>query len=745
MKSQEVNFVALDLETTGLDANNDKIIEVAIVRFNCLGKILAKYSTLVYFSGEFSEMISKLTGIRGSDLLMAPAWEKVRREMEAFIEKEDILIGHNINFDLSFLANAGLDWFGRKKIDSWYLATVMISNASSYSLEYLMRIIGKEYDAHRALDDALALVDLLTYWCGELEKVSDKVLKKIVEFTEKIDIEEGVLYRRELERRRVEKIVMTSNQSRLEQRVGLSKKLGSKQPGVYYIKSDWLDLLKSDKSWGTMVVSLGLWRTYLSRKEWWQEGYVKFDRRERYLCRDFWKNFWPAEVNSKLKARVIIKILLKIDQGFWDGYLDEIVWFQEERKVIDQWSCSHERGDQDCYYDRKLEYLRKTKMPLIVPYSALSMMAKIGQGQELTIFIEDPLLEDGLSKLTAEGVDRDYWQGEEKKLLEYSKEGKVDKRDREKITEMLKDLELFRRSLLLINRSQGQKQAGKISLDFTPAVCESYAFKDLAERWSKIGQDWQEISGGKNLWQKINLLFQNKEWLATLVEYDNGYFRLDWQRRRFDDWLQKLQQDYSTINLVHPFSAGKNNYFWRLLLPGRIEVAEQQAALEELDILESSWVNMSQMIRESGDKTTLLVFNSLNDLQTAKELLAKNDPGMLYYELGGKRGTQYYDLYHGKYQGVVLSTFYNLTTLGSQLVKFDLIYLDRLPFDPPDKFEIATRAMEWQDGYFQGYMLPRMCQKLYYVWSLMKSGGKFYLGDVRWWKKKYVEQVKRYL
>ena len=64
-------FVALDLETTGLEPDRDAIIEVGAVRFKG-ERVEAEYSTLVNPNRKLSPFITRLTGITDDMLVNAP-------------------------------------------------------------------------------------------------------------------------------------------------------------------------------------------------------------------------------------------------------------------------------------------------------------------------------------------------------------------------------------------------------------------------------------------------------------------------------------------------------------------------------------------------------------------------------------------------------------------------------------------------------------------------------------------------
>jgi ATP-dependent DNA helicase DinG len=98
------NYVVCDLETTGLDPMTDRIIEVGIVRIR-QGEIVDKYHTMVNPGMPLPLKIKRITGIDDADLADAPAIAEVISDVVDYIGN-DAIVGHNISFDLGFLAAA---------------------------------------------------------------------------------------------------------------------------------------------------------------------------------------------------------------------------------------------------------------------------------------------------------------------------------------------------------------------------------------------------------------------------------------------------------------------------------------------------------------------------------------------------------------------------------------------------------------------------------------------------------------
>ena len=107
MKQPISNYVALDLETTGLDAKKHKIIEIGAVKVRD-NEVVETYRTFINPGWQLEERITQITGITNEDLLLAPA---IQEKIEEFLEfaGDDVLLGHSLLFDYSFVKRAAVN------------------------------------------------------------------------------------------------------------------------------------------------------------------------------------------------------------------------------------------------------------------------------------------------------------------------------------------------------------------------------------------------------------------------------------------------------------------------------------------------------------------------------------------------------------------------------------------------------------------------------------------------------------
>ncbi len=154
-------FIALDLETTGLNPNTDKVIEFSAVIFDN-GKKTETLSFLCDPGVEISPEIEILTGITNDMLRGKPAFELQLQEALNFIGDLP-LVGHNIGFDLGFLKSyfKRHNDFKRLRLKNPIYDTLLLAQAFYFYLHNHRLSTVAEYcgysseGAHRAEADAL--------------------------------------------------------------------------------------------------------------------------------------------------------------------------------------------------------------------------------------------------------------------------------------------------------------------------------------------------------------------------------------------------------------------------------------------------------------------------------------------------------------------------------------------------------------------------------------------------------------
>jgi DNA polymerase-3 subunit epsilon/ATP-dependent DNA helicase DinG len=155
-----MEYVALDLETTGLEASRDRVIEVGAVAFTPAG-VSATLERLANPGRAVPEAVLRLTGIDPEDLVGASSPKAVLSELAEFMRGRRP-VGHGAKLDVDFLVAAGHWPDGLEVLDTLDVARILLPDAPSHSLPLLASELGLEQPRpHRALDDADATRQLL--------------------------------------------------------------------------------------------------------------------------------------------------------------------------------------------------------------------------------------------------------------------------------------------------------------------------------------------------------------------------------------------------------------------------------------------------------------------------------------------------------------------------------------------------------------------------------------------------------
>ena len=171
-------YIAFDLETTGLNPSTDEIIEIGIARFRD-GELLDQFQSFAKPSIPIPADITHLTGIHPEDVEEAPDFSELIPELRSFFADLPV-VAHNAGFDMSFMRKHDmLD--SNPVIDTFELASIVLPSAPRYSLFSLAAAAGiKLENAHRALDDAIATGYLYGHLWDTATEIPAAVLGEII-------------------------------------------------------------------------------------------------------------------------------------------------------------------------------------------------------------------------------------------------------------------------------------------------------------------------------------------------------------------------------------------------------------------------------------------------------------------------------------------------------------------------------------------------------------------------------------
>ena len=170
--------VALDLETTGLQAEHDAILEVAAIKFQG-ATVLDTLETLVAPGRPVPYRVQRLTGITPQQLTGVPQFESIAQKLQQFIGDLPI-VGHSIPFDVGFLRRRGMVR-NNALIDTFELATVLLPSLPSYNLGQVAAALGIMVapERHRAMVDTELAMQVFLALHQRLQAVDLALLKDL--------------------------------------------------------------------------------------------------------------------------------------------------------------------------------------------------------------------------------------------------------------------------------------------------------------------------------------------------------------------------------------------------------------------------------------------------------------------------------------------------------------------------------------------------------------------------------------
>ena len=358
-------FVALDLETTGLDPKMDTIIEVAAVRFHlerdgdifrAIGK--EERSMLINPGKKLEENISMITGISDAMLLWKQKWGEVQEKVAAFIG-DAIIIWHNVLFDVNMLATHGIDLSEHISLDTFELSEIFSQDAESLNLGFL----GKKYNIqmeseHRALDDTKLSIELFSKYLSDIAHLRWKKLdlwhhikkqdrswsiRKLLEITEMPHQREVfTLWFPEIQEE--EKVCIISENNNVCDITLLSLN-GNAQ--------DEIDLIKNEigNIWSLVILTPNKKQSsffdMILKNQWYKTAIHK---NKENFCSVEMIAYWLSLETLGRKESIF---LLKLTTWIWEtltGLLDELKYYGNERSFIELFRLDNE--EENHFYEK---------------------------------------------------------------------------------------------------------------------------------------------------------------------------------------------------------------------------------------------------------------------------------------------------------------------------------------------------------------------------------------------------------
>lgn len=190
----ETTFAVLDLETSGGSPRlGAGITEIGVVKVRG-GQVLGTFQSFVDPGHTLPVFISELTGITDQMLVSAPFVDEILPTLFEFLGSPDetVIVAHNSPFDMSFLKAAALahelDWPAYVIVDTARLARAVLDTDEVMNCK--LSTLATFFNAttsptHRALDDAMATVDVLHGLIERLSGFNVQLLEELRRFPSK--------------------------------------------------------------------------------------------------------------------------------------------------------------------------------------------------------------------------------------------------------------------------------------------------------------------------------------------------------------------------------------------------------------------------------------------------------------------------------------------------------------------------------------------------------------------------------
>ena len=184
MEKTDNSYIAIDLETTGLNPKTERIIEIGAVKVED-GKITDKFSTFVNPKRPIPFRITELTGITDEMVIDSPDIETILPQFIEFIG-DAVLVAHNASFDVGFIEQN----CKRQKIEADFtyvdtvaLARVLLPALNRFKLDTVAKALNISLENHhRAVDDAGCTAEIFVKFVQMLKERELTTLAKVNEF-----------------------------------------------------------------------------------------------------------------------------------------------------------------------------------------------------------------------------------------------------------------------------------------------------------------------------------------------------------------------------------------------------------------------------------------------------------------------------------------------------------------------------------------------------------------------------------
>lgn len=180
-----LGMVSLDIETTGLNVAEDRIVQIGAVRMRG-AEVLADqtFNMLVKPGVNIPEVASRIHGLTDADVADAPGVAEALARLAKFLDGA-VVVGHSVQFDLAVLryeaARHGVAWIDPPRwLDTELIASMLIPGRLDLSMEAAALGFGTTITGrHTAIGDAMAAAEILAAMLAPLRELHIRTLAEL--------------------------------------------------------------------------------------------------------------------------------------------------------------------------------------------------------------------------------------------------------------------------------------------------------------------------------------------------------------------------------------------------------------------------------------------------------------------------------------------------------------------------------------------------------------------------------------
>lgn len=359
-----MNFISIDLETTGVEAQKDKIIEFGAVKFALINnardlKILEEKSFLINPGITLPQIITHITGITDEDLKDTAKIDEKAQEIKDFIGDLPI-IGHNIRFDTGFLrANGILPEISNPELDTFELSTILMPGLPSYSLEIISKILQLQHlEKHRALDDAIAAMELFAKLAQKFTGLPEELVEKIKSLCQKTDWEgKNLLLNLNAGKNGISTKAKPLPEVKNTEILPLTKEqkvLLEPENCLYQISAPYSELARSLSQTASKDSYIAVpYKLFREIEQTLPDSLAKIDKPQNYISLKKLNDFTEKSRFTKNEFAALMKYLIWSKQSK-TGLLSELKILPEEKSTINKINIDPDKTENEYFYAKAL-------------------------------------------------------------------------------------------------------------------------------------------------------------------------------------------------------------------------------------------------------------------------------------------------------------------------------------------------------------------------------------------------------